>query len=202
MASKAVYARLETGVYDQVRSHAEATGQSVSSSVEDLIERGLGQLSSEGKTGAAEKELVELRERTQQLEKDKVVLQGSIEGLKGRLEACRTNQRLALQAQSHVATLQAELSVQQNQVELLRGHLLSPLANCGQCGHQLRLFDYGQHKCPSCGQWRTPKWLPQYEPTPNVWEAVREPLAAVGTVAIVAAILGALGGSGGSDKNQ
>ena len=186
MASKAVYARLQTELHEKVRAHADTTGQSISATVEDLIQRGLGQLSSEGLTETMQKEVTELKDRIQELEKVQATLQGS-------LEAYRAKESIAIAAQSHAAALQQETETQRCQIEQLRNYLLTPVAVCRNCNTQLRLFDIGQRKCAYCGGWSM-NWLPEYSVPPTTWETIRDGAAVVGISTVVVALLNALGG--------
>jgi len=186
MPSKAVYARLQTELYETVKAHADKIGLSVSATVEDLIRRGLGQLSSEGLVDILKKELAELKDKVQEMEKERATLQGS-------LEACRAKQSIAMAAQSHATALQQETETQRRQMEQLRNYLLTPVAVCRNCQTQLRIFDIGQRKCAYCGGWSM-EWLPEYSVPPTTWEIVRDGAAVVGITTVVVALLNALGG--------
>lgn len=186
MPSKAVYARLQTEVQEKLKAHADATGQSISAAVEDLIQRGLAQLSSEGLAETVEKELTELRDKVQELEKERATLKGS-------LEACKAKESIAIAAQSHATALQQETETQRRQIEQLRSYLLNPIAVCRNCHTQLRLFDIGQRKCAYCGAWSM-DWLPEYTVPPTTWEIIRDGAAVVGITTVVVALLNALVG--------
>lgn len=186
MPSKAVYARIQTELHEAVKTYADTTGQSVSSAVEDLIERGLGQLSSEGLAETLGRELAEVKDKVQDLEKERARLQGS-------LEACRAKESIAMTAQSHAASLQQETEAQRGQIEQLRDYLLTPVAMCRNCQTQLRLFDVGQRRCPYCNAWNV-DWLPGYRVPQTTWETIRDGAAVVGAAAIVVALLNALAG--------
>lgn len=193
MASKAVYARLETELYNRVKAHGEATGRSISSTVEYLVQRGITKPSSEDLIRNLEKEVAQLKEKVQALEKAHAELQGSNEALKAQLETCRAKESIALSAQAHAALLQRDAEAQKTQIEKLRNYLLTPIATCKKCQTQLRLFDVGQRKCQYCGTWGI-DWLPSYAPPPTTWEAVRDVAAVVGAATIVVALLNALSG--------
>lgn len=186
MASKAVYARLQTELYEKVKAHADTTGQSTSAAVEDLIQRGLGQLSSVGLTETLHKDVAELKDKVQELEKERARLQGS-------LEACRAKESIAVAAQSHAVELQQETETKMRQIEQLRNYLMTPVAVCRNCNTQLRLFDVGQRKCAYCGAWSM-DWLSEYKIPPTTWEVIRDGAAVVGVSAVVVALLNALGG--------
>ncbi len=188
MTSKAVYARLQTELYAKVKAHAEATDQSISSAVEDLIQRGIGQLSSEGLSEALEKETMDLKSKVQEMEKEVAKLQGS-------LEACKAKESIAMVAQTHANALQQEIETQRQHIEQLRNYLLTPVATCRRCRRQLRLFDVGQRNCAYCSSWDM-ELLPEYRPPTTTWEIIRDGAAVVGAGAIVVALLNALGGSG------
>lgn len=186
MASKAVYARFQTELHEKVKAYSSTTGQSISATVEDLVQRGLGQLSSEGLTDTLQKEMTELKDKVQELEKERAMLVGS-------LEACRAKESIAVAAQSHSAELQQETESQMRQIEQLRNYLLTPVATCRNCNTQLRLFDVGQQKCAYCGAWSM-DWLPEYKIPPTTWEVIRDGAAVVGVSAVVVALLNALSG--------
>jgi hypothetical protein len=186
MPSKAIYARLQTELHKKVKAHSDATGQSVSATVEDLVRQGLEQASSGGLVNAMKKELAELKDKVQEMERERATLQGS-------LEACRAKESIAMAAQSHVNALQQETEAQRQQIEQLRNYLLTPVAVCRNCHTQLRLFDIGQRKCAYCGGWSI-DWLPEYSVPPTTWEAIRDGAAVVGAAVVVAALLNALGG--------
>lgn len=191
MASKAVYARLQTELHEKVNAYADTTGQSISAAVEDLVQRGLGQLSSEGLTETLQNEVTELKDKVQELEKERVTLQGS-------LEAYRAKESIAIAAQSHATALQQETETQRSQIEQLRNYLLTPVAVCRNCHTQLRLFDVGQRKCAYCSGWSM-DWLPEYTVPPTTWEIIRDGAAVVGVTAVVVALLNAL--SGGQQRS-
>ena len=186
MPSKAVYARFQTELHEKVKAYSDTTGQSISAAVEDLVQRGLGQLSSEGLTDTLQKEMTELKDKVQNLEKERATLLGS-------LEACKAKESIAIAAQSHAAELQKETENQMHQIEQLRNYLLTPVAVCGKCKTQLRLFDIGQRKCAYCGAWSM-EWLPEYKVPPTTWEVIRDGVAVVGVSAVVVALLNALSG--------
>ncbi len=186
MLSKAVYARLQTELHEKLKAHADATGQSVSATVEDLIRCGLEQLSSGRSADTLEKEINELKDKVQKLQKEGATLQGS-------LEACRAKESIAMAAQSHATALQQETESQKRQVEQLRNYLLTPVSVCRNCNTQLRLFDIGQRKCAYCGGWSM-DWLPEYSVPPTTWETIRDGAAVVGISTVVVALLNALGG--------
>lgn len=184
MASKAVYARIQTELYEKVKAHANATSLSISAAVEDLIQHGLAQPSSKAFAESLEKELDELREKVQELEKERATLQGS-------LEAYKAKESIAMAAQSHAAALQQETETQKRQIEQLRSYLLTPVAICRNCNTQLRLYDVGQRSCAYCGGWNM-DWLLEYKVPPTTWEVIRDGAAAVGTAVVVVALLNAL----------
>jgi hypothetical protein len=186
MPSKTVYSRLQTETHDKLKVHADATGQSVSAAVEDLIQRGLAQLSSKDLSETLEKELTQLRDKVQELEREKARLSGS-------LEACKAKESIAIAAQSHALALQQETENQRRQIEQIRSYILTPVATCRNCHTQLRLFDIGQHKCSFCGGWNM-DWLPEYTVPATTWETVRDGAAVVGIATVVVALLNALGG--------
>jgi predicted RNase H-like nuclease (RuvC/YqgF family) len=186
MPSKAVYARLQIELNEKLKAYADTIGQSVSATVETLIRNGLEQLSSGKSVEALEKEITELKDNVQKLEKERATLQGS-------LEACKAKESIAMAAQSHAAALQQETEAQRRQIEQLRSYLLTPAAVCRNCNTQLRLFDIGQRKCAYCGGWNM-NWLPEYSVPPTTWETIRDGAAAVGIATVVVALLNALGG--------
>ena len=186
MSSKAVYARLQTELHEKLKAHADKTGRSVSATVEDLILRGLEQLSSGRSADILEKEITELKDKVQKLEKECATLQGS-------LDACRAKESIAMAAQSHATALQQETETQRRQIEQLRNYLLTPVAVCRNCNTQLRLFDIGQRKCAYCSGWSM-DWLPEYSVPPTTWETIRDGVAVVGITTVVVALLNALGG--------
>jgi predicted DNA-binding protein len=192
MVSKAVYARLPTELHEKVKARADITGRSISAAVEDLIQRGLGQLSSEGLTETLQKEVTELKDKIQELEKQGATLQGA-------LEAYRAKESIAIAAQSHAAALQQEAETQRRQIEQLRNYLLTPVAVCRNCHRQLRLFDVGQRRCAYCNGWNM-DWLPEYAVPPTTWEIIRDGAAVVGVATVVVALLNAL--SGGQQSVQ
>lgn len=171
MPSKAIYTRLQTELYEKVKTHAGATGQSISSAVEDLVQRGVEELASEG-LETLEKQVAELT---------------------GALEACRAKESIAMAAQSHSVALQKEAEDQKQKIEELQNYLLTPVAKCRNCATKLRLFDIGQQKCAYCGKWDL-GWLPEYTVPTTKWEVVRNGAAAVGAVVVVVALLNALAG--------
>ena len=191
MVSKAVYARLQTELHEKVKAYADTTSQSISAAVEDLIQRGLGQLSSKGLTETLQKEVTELKDKVQGLEKERATLQGA-------LEACRAKESIAVAAQSHATALQQETETQTRHIEQLRNYLLTAVAVCRNCNTHLRLFDVGQRKCAYCGAWNM-DWLPEYKVPPATWEVIRDGAAVVGVTAVVVALLNAL--SGGQQRS-
>ncbi len=185
MASKAIYARVETEVFNKLKAYSDTSGNSTSTSVEELIKKGLAESSAEELLKARDQELITLREKHQELEKKQAELTGA-------LEASKAKESIALAAQSHSAALQQERDSQKQLSEQLRNYLLTPVALCHYCHTQLRLFDIGQHKCPFCGRWGSIDWLPEYTAPPTAWELVRDGAAVVGATTIVVALLNAL----------
>ena len=76
MPSKPVYSRLDNELHAKVKAHSVATGQSLSASIEDLVRRGLGELSK----GTLEAEAAEARELIQALEAKLVAVEGERKG--------------------------------------------------------------------------------------------------------------------------
>lgn len=171
MSSKAIYARLQAELYEKVKEYADKTGHSISSAVEDLIQHGIAEVSSEG---------LESLER-------------QVAELKGSLEAYKAKESIAMAAQSHALALQQETEKQRHQIEQLRDCLLTPVATCRNCHTKLRLFDVGQRRCPYCGNWNM-ELLPDYSVPPTTWEVIRDGAAVVGVTAVVVALLNALAG--------
>jgi len=184
MVSKAIYARLQTELYDKVKEHKIATNQSLSSAVEDLIRCGLEKISSSALEDNLEREIIGLKKRVQELETDKASLQGA-------LEACRARESIAMAAQSHVGELEREIEGQKRHTEQLRSSLLTTVATCRNCSTQLRLFDIGQKKCAYCGAWNI-EWMPEYKVPPTTWETIRDGAAAIGAAVVIASLLNAL----------
>jgi hypothetical protein len=186
MPGKAIYARIQKELFDKLKTYAYTTGQSTSASVDDLVQRGLVQLSCEALTETLKKELSEQRVKVQELENKNAVLQGS-------LEACRAREAIAIAAQSHALALKQETEALKHQSEQLRDYLLTPVASCRNCHTQIRIFDIGQRKCARCDEWN-PDWLPQFKAPPTGWEMLRDGVAVVAAATIVVALLNALSG--------
>lgn len=187
MTSKAIYARIQEELYEKLKEHGDKIGQSISSTVEELIRYSLEQLSSGKSIDSLEKEIIDLKNKVQKLESDKAELQGT-------LETCKAKESIALAAQSHASALQQEMDNQNRQIEQLRNYLLAPVAVCRNCNTQLRLFDIGQKKCSYCGGWNL-EWLPGYKPPLTNWETIRDAAAVVGVTTVVVALLNALDNS-------
>ena len=176
MSSKAIYARLQSELHEKVKEYAHTAGQSISSAVEDLIQHGIAEVSSEGVKS----------------------LEGQVAELKVSLEACKAKESIAMVAQSHASALQEETENQRYQIEQLRNYLVTTVASCRNCQTQLRLFDIGQRRCPNCGNWNM-EFLPDYTVPPTTWEVIRDGAAVVGVTAVVVALLNAL--SGGQQRS-
>lgn len=184
MPSKPVYARIETVLHEKVKKYNETRGGSFSATIEDLVQRGLDQLYSEGYTDTLQNEIISLKESIQDLEKEHAALLGSF-------EACKAKESIAMAAQSHSEELQKENANQLSQIEELRNYLRTPVALCSHCKTQLRLFDIGQQKCSFCGAWKL-EWLPEYALPLTTWEVMRDGAAVIGATTIVVALLNAL----------
>ena len=189
MPSKPVYSRLDNELHAKVKAHSVATGQSLSASIEDLVRRGLGELSK----GTLEAEAAEARELIQALEAKLVAVEGERKGLEGQVKAWRTKASLALAAHKHAESLQQESATLAGQIDQLRVYLSTSVAVCTSCRAYLRLYDIGQRRCANCGQ-RAFDWIQGYQPPPTAWEALREGAAVTGTATVVAALLNAISG--------
>ncbi len=190
MASKAVYARLDQELHENVKAHSEVTGQSLSSTIKELVRRGLAQLSSQGLSEALETELVSIRERLSELGARLASSEGEKKALEGQLEVYKTRASLALTAQKHAQTLEQQASIQAHQIDQLRNYLSAFVAVCKACQTHLRLYDIGQRRCARCSNWGF-DWLPSYRPPPTPWETLRDGAAVVGAASLVVALLNA-----------
>ena len=198
MASKAVYARLDPRLHIEVRAHSAATGQSLSSAIEDLVQRGLRQLAFEGRFEALEVDLASARERVSELEAKLASSDGDRKALEGQLEVWKTKASLALTAQKHAQVLEQQAGTQARQIDQLRNYLSADVAVCDGCRTHLRLLDIGQRRCAYCGHWGL-EWLPGFQPLPRAWETLRDGAAVVGAATVVAALLNALDNGQKSD---
>ncbi len=66
MSSKVVYSKLQIETYHKLKAFADATGQSVSVAIEDLILKGFAQLSSK-------KDSAQSKDKVRELEKEKTL---------------------------------------------------------------------------------------------------------------------------------
>lgn len=190
MVTKAIYARIPVKLHDHLGQQKEMH-ESMSSTIERLLKRGIENVSSETELNTAHEELTQLKDKVLALEKERAELHGSKESLKGQLQACKAQESIALAAQSHVEALQSEVKGQNTQMEQLRFYLSTHVATCNKCHNKLTLYDIGQARCQYCGNWG-PTWLPKYTPPPTSWDIVKNGAAVVGSVTVIAALLNAL----------
>ncbi|RJO63073.1 MAG: hypothetical protein C4542_00765 [Dehalococcoidia bacterium] len=184
MEAKAVYTRLQPELYNKVKAFSAKTNQSMSSTIENLLDVGLKETGIKLQAETLEKEIAGLREKYQKSETDKA-------SALGQLEACKMRESIAMAAQSHAAALQQETDAQKQRISQLTNYLSTYVATCLTCHTQLTLLDVGQRRCPNCGD-RKPELLPEFKAPQTPWEIIREPLAVTGATAIVVALLNAL----------
>ena len=195
MAGKAVYTRMHTDVYERVKTHALATEQSLSAAIGDLVERGLGELSSEGRSETLEADLVSFRDRAAELVEDLAIADAERKSLQAQLKARETEASDAMAVRTHAQKLWQKVASQSKHIDDVWRYLNTAVASCNNpvCVRQLTVYDVGQHGCPNCGQWK-PKWLPGFAPVPTVLEVFRDGAAVVGTAVLAAELLAALSG--------
>lgn len=191
MPSKPVYARVDERILQRIKEHATATGRSVSAAIEGLVRRGLGDVSSEGRSETLEVQVASLSERIVGLDSALATANADKALLGEQLESYRAKASLALSAQKHATTLEEQARAQSNLIDQFRDYLSTNVATCGTCRAQLRLADVGQGRCNSCGGWK-PEWLPDYRAPSTPFDELRNAVAIVGAATIVAALLDAL----------
>ena len=172
---KAVYARIEEGLYKKIQEYKNISATSVSATIEQLVEQGISATEAKDQVEGLTKELDSLKEETQKLREEKA-------DLLSKLQICQKNESLAIAARHQAESIKT-------QFEQILG---VGVASCGRtgCNQTWRLYDVWLHQCPKCGN-STAKLLTDYSPA---GENVRDIFAVVGGATALVALLKAIGG--------